>query len=347
MIPAMALWLRILLAAVCAMAVCFAVAPAVRSFARRVGAIDSPDMIRRVHTEPTPRLGGLAIFVGFLVGVLPFCPVSQPVQGIMLGCILIVVTGAIDDLISLSPWVKLLSQFAAALVAVAHGVNIAVLSHPNLLVEEYVVLNTLSVPITVLWILGVTNAVNLIDGLDGLAVGVSTISSVTMLIVALTAGQSAEAVVMLSALAGACVGFIPYNKSPATLFMGDTGSLLLGYLLSTVSVLGLFKMYAVVTFAVPLLALAVPLSDTIFAIIRRLLKGQNPMLPDRGHLHHRLLDLGLSQKQAVAVLYAVSAILGLAAVVLTASGITQYLLIAAAFAVAVTVWLFVFPRKKK
>jgi len=343
----MPLWLRLVLAAVCAMAVCFAVAPAVRSFARRVGAIDSPDQIRRVHSIPTPRLGGLAIFVGFLVGVLPFCPISEPVQGILLGCILIVVTGSLDDLLSLPPWVKLLSQFAAALVAVAHGVSIGVVTHPNWFVTKYVILNHLSIPITVLWIVGVTNAVNLIDGLDGLAVGVSIISSVTMLVVALTVGESAEAVVLLAALAGACTGFVPYNKNPATLFMGDTGALLLGYLLSTVSVLGLFKMYAVVTFAVPLLALAVPLSDTIFAIIRRTLKGQNPLLPDRGHLHHRLLDLGLSQKQAVAVLYAVSAILGLAAVVLTASGIVRYLLIVAAFAVAVTVWLFVFPRQKK
>lgn len=347
MIPELPLWLRLVLAAVCAMAVCFAVAPAVRSFARRIGAMDEPVDFRRVHKMPTPRMGGLAIFLGFLVGTLPFCPITPPVQGILLGCILIVVTGAIDDLISLPPWVKLLSQFAAALVAVAHGLTIEVVTHPNWFTTQYVILNHLSIPITILWIMGVTNAVNLIDGLDGLAVGVSIISSVTMFIVALTAGQSAEAVVLLSALVGACLGFVPYNKNPATLFMGDTGALLLGYLLSTVSVLGLFKMYAVVTFAVPLLALAVPLSDTIFAIIRRTLKGQNPMLPDRGHIHHRLLDLGLSQKQAVAVLYAVSAILGLAAVVLTTSGILRYLLIVAAFAVAATVWLFVFPRKKK
>jgi len=347
MIPAVPLWLRLVLAAVCAMAVCFAAAPAVRSFARRVGAMDQPGEARRVHTRATPRLGGLAIFLGFLAGALPFCPISQPVQGILLGCILIVITGAIDDLITLSPWVKLLSQFAAALVAVAHGVSIQVLTHPNLFVIQYVILDKLALPITVVWIIGVTNAVNLIDGLDGLAVGVSIISSITMLIVALTAGQSPEAVILLAALAGACVGFVPYNKNPASLFMGDTGALLLGYLLATASVLGLFKMYAVVTFAVPLLALAVPLSDTIFAVIRRALKGQNPLLPDRGHLHHRLLDLGLTQKQAVAVLYAVSAILGLAAVVLTTGGITKYLLILAAFAVAVTVWLFVFPRKKK
>lgn len=347
MIPEMALWLRLVLAAVCAMAVCFAAGPSVRSFARRVGAMDQPGEARRVHTQATPRLGGLAIFLGFLVGVLPFCPISRPVQGILLGCILIVTTGAIDDLINLSPWVKLLSQFAAALVAVAHGVSIEVLTHPNLFITKYVILDKLALPITIVWIMGVTNAVNLIDGLDGLAVGVSIISSITMLIVALTAGQSPESVVLLAALAGACMGFVPYNKNPATLFMGDTGALLLGYLLATVSVLGLFKMYALVTFAVPLLALAVPLSDTVFAILRRILKGQNPMLPDRGHLHHRLLDLGLSQKQAVAVLYAVSAILGLAAVVLTTGGITKYLLIFAAFAVAVTVWLFVFPRKKK
>ena len=229
---------------------------------------------------------------------------------------------------------KLLSQFAAALVAVAHGVNIAVLSHPNLLVEEYVVLNTLSVPITVLWILGVTNAVNLIDGLDGLAVGVSTISSVTMLVVALTAGQSAEAVVMLAALAGACIGFIPYNMNPAKIFMGDTGATFLGYILATLSITGLFKLYAIISFAVPFLILGLPIFDICFAFLRRIAKGQNPMTADRSHVHHRLIDLGFSQKQTVAIAYLLTAILGLAAVVLTSSGeLKALILIGAVFVV--------------
>jgi UDP-GlcNAc:undecaprenyl-phosphate GlcNAc-1-phosphate transferase len=207
--------------------------------------------------------------------------------------------------------------------------------------NEGVVLGALAVPITLLWIVGITNSVNLIDGLDGLAVGVSAISSVTILIVSLLVSEPNVALV-LAALTGACLGFMPYNMNPAKIFMGDTGALLLGFVLSTISVVGLFKFYALVTFAVPFLALAVPLSDTVFAFFRRLLRGQNPMKPDRGHFHHRLIDMGLSQKQAVILLYAVSAFLGLAAVVLAASGRMRVLLLIVTFLFAVIVWYYAF-----
>ena len=176
-------------------------------------------------------------------------------------------------------------------------------------------LGWLAIPVTVLWIVGITNSVNLIDGLDGLAVGVSTIASTTMFVVALLVSEGNVAL-LLAALMGACLGFMPYNLNPAKIFMGDTGALLLGYVLSTVSVVGMFKTYALVTFVVPILALFLPLFDTVCAFFRRLLRGQSPMHPDRGHLHHRLIDMGLSQKQAVAILYSVSAVLGLCAVVL-------------------------------
>ncbi len=343
MFSSWALWLRVLLALFAALGVSFAMTPAVRAFACRVGAMDVPGEARRIHDHPIPRLGGLAIFIGFLVGVLPFTPITVPVQGILLGCVIIVVAGVVDDLISLRPWIKLLAQLAAAGVAVAHGVTIHVLTNPAGIHQwEFIVLGALAVPFTLVWIVGVTNAVNLIDGLDGLAVGVSAISCTTMLVVSLLESELPEVSVILGALAGACVGFMPYNLNPAKIFMGDTGAMLLGYVLATVSILGLFKMYAVVTFAIPVLALAVPLSDTIFAIVRRLIHGQNPMKPDRSHLHHRLLALGLNQKQAVAVLYAISAILGLAAVVLAAGGAMRMLLLAVAFLIAVAVWLYVF-----
>ena len=342
MFPTMALWARILLSLSAALVVSFAVTPAVKSFACKAGAMDVPGEARRIHDHPIPRLGGLAIFLGFLVGVLPFTTLSKPVQGILLGCVVVVVTGAVDDFVTLKPWMKLAGQFLAAGIAVLHGVTIHILTNPNVFSEETIMLGVLAVPVTLVWIVGVTNAVNLIDGLDGLAVGVSVISCATMLAVALIVSEDPSISVILAALAGACVGFMPYNLNPAKIFMGDTGAMLLGYVLSTVSILGLFKTYAIVTFAIPLLALAVPLSDTIFAVVRRLIHGQDIMKPDRGHIHHILLDMGLTQKQAVAVLYAVSAILGLSAVVLAASGIMRLFLLLFAFAIAVTVWIYVF-----
>ena len=246
-----------------------------------------------------------------------------------------------DDIISLRYWMKLLAQIAAAVVAVAHGVVIEVLMNPNIFSQnESLLLGALSVPITIFWIVGITNSVNLIDGLDGLACGVSAISSVTMLVVAIMLSESNVAII-LAALVGGCVGFIPYNLNPAKIFMGDTGALLLGYVLATVSVMGMFKFYAIVTFVVPIMALALPLFDTLFAIVRRLLKGQNPMTPDRGHLHHRLIDMGLSQKQAVAVLYALSAMLGLTAVVISTSGGLRILLIVVEVFIAAAVGVFV------
>jgi UDP-GlcNAc:undecaprenyl-phosphate GlcNAc-1-phosphate transferase len=164
-----------------------------------------------------------------------------------------------------------------------------------------------------------------------------------MLVIALLVSDSSIAIA-LAALAGACAGFMPYNLNPAKIFMGDTGALLLGYVLATMSILGLFKFYAVISFAVPLLAIAIPLFDTVFSFCRRLLKGQSPMHPDRGHFHHRLIDMGLSQKQAVAVLYAISAILGLAAVLITTSGEIKALILILGLCVCALLWAFVYGK---
>lgn len=337
----MQLWLKMLLTIAVALIISLAATPIVKSFAEKVGAIDNPGEARRVHDHPIPRMGGMAIFLGFLISVVLFVDVTKQVQGILIGSVIIVATGAVDDIVSLKYWIKLLAQIVAAVVAVMHGVVIDILMNPNIFSENpSLLLGVLAAPITVIWIVGITNSVNLIDGLDGLACGVSTISSITMLVVALMVAEDNVALI-LAALAGACIGFIPYNFNPAKIFMGDTGALLLGYVLSTVSVMGMFKFYAIVTFVVPVLALALPLFDTLFAIIRRLLKGQNPMTPDRGHLHHRLIDMGLSQKQAVAVLYALSAMLGLTAVVISTSGGLRILLIVFELFIAVAVGVFV------
>ena len=323
-----------MLAILIAFVVSFALTPVVKILAQKLGAMDVPGEARRVHDHPIPRMGGLAIFLGFIVSMLLFADITQEVRGILLGSI-------IDDIISLRAWTKFLIQILAAVIAVLHGVVINVVSNPNVFSsQEAIVLGWVAIPITVLWIVGITNSVNLIDGLDGLAVGVSTISCVTILVVALLVSEPNVALIV-AALAGACIGFMPYNLNPARIFMGDTGSLLLGYVLATVSVLGLFKFYAIVTFVVPVLALAVPLSDTLFAFCRRILHGQSPFHADRGHFHHKLMDLGLNQKQAVAILYAISATLGLAAVVLTTKGTIRIALLILALLIGFVVCAFI------
>ncbi|MBQ6835711.1 MAG: undecaprenyl/decaprenyl-phosphate alpha-N-acetylglucosaminyl 1-phosphate transferase, partial [Clostridia bacterium] len=199
---------------------------------------------------------------------------------------------------------------------------------------------------TVIWIVGMINAVNFIDGLDGLAVGISSIASVSMLVVAALVSEG-YVVIIMAALAGACIGFMPFNINPAKIFMGDTGSMFLGYILAVMSVQGLFKFYAIVTFAVPFVVLGLPIIDTVFAIVRRLLKGQSPFTADRGHVHHRLVDLGFDQKQTVAILYALSAVLGLSAVVLTSSGEAKILILVLAVALAVFFGISVFAYDVK
>lgn len=340
------LLLRVGEALLCAMVVSFLMCPLVKSFAYKIGAIDVPKDNRRMHKKPVPRLGGLAIFLGFLVSLLIFIPIDRQLRGILLGAVIIVVLGVVDDITPLRAWFKFIVQILAALVAVYHGVVVNVLSNPNVFSDDpYWSLGWASIPVTVLWIVGITNSVNLIDGLDGLANGVSTISAVTMLVIALLVSEGQTALIMAS-LVGACVGFMPFNRNPAQMFMGDTGSTFLGYILATISIQGLFKYYAIISFAVPFLILGLPMFDTLFAIVRRLAHGQNPMSPDRGHIHHRLIDMGLSQKQAVAALYVVSSILGLSAVVLTTSGAMRAMLFLAAVAVvAFLTSRVIFPRE--
>ncbi|MCF0136963.1 MAG: undecaprenyl/decaprenyl-phosphate alpha-N-acetylglucosaminyl 1-phosphate transferase [Oscillospiraceae bacterium] len=339
---------KITLAIVTAFIVSFCITPIVKSFAKQVGAVDIPDNKRHIHKSPTPRMGGLAIFLGFIVAVLLLAKVTSQIRGILLGSVLIVVVGAIDDVLNLNAWLKFGVQILAAVIAVLSGVLINVVSNPLLITsEQALTIGVLSVPVTVIWIVAVTNSVNLIDGLDGLACGVSTIACISMLVVSMLVSEAnGNIAVVLAALCGACLGFLPYNLNPAKIFMGDTGALLLGYVLATVSVIGMFKFYAIITFILPVLALAVPLMDTIFAFTRRMLRGQSPFHADRGHFHHKLLDIGLSQKQAVAVLYAVSAILGLASVLLTTSGLLRTVVALIAFVIAVSIWLFIFRNNK-
>ena len=311
---------KMLLALAAAAAISFLTTPLVKNLAYKVGAIDVPKDNRRMHKVPIPRLGGLAIFVAFLLTVLIFADIDRQIQGILLGSVMIVVLGVLDDIMALKALPKLIVQISAAGVAVYHGCVIQFFSNPNVFsATTYVNLGWLSIPITIIWIVAITNAVNFIDGLDGLAVGVSAISTAALIVIALLVSEINIAMILV-ALFGACLGFIPYNMNPAKIFMGDTGATFLGYILATLSVTGLFKLYTIISFAVPFLILGVPIFDICFAFLRRIAKGQNPMVADRGHVHHRLIDMGFSQKQSVAIAYMLTAILGLAAVLLTSSG---------------------------
>lgn len=345
MFPGLADWIKMLLAFAVSLLVAYVMTPPVKRFAEKVGAIDVPRDNRRVHDHPIPRMGGLAIFIGFVLSLIFFVPMSTKVLGLLVGSVIIAVMGGVDDIVSLNPWVKLAGQIVAALVAIRCGLVFDVISNPNIFAEEtYIEIGWLSIPLTMLWIVGCTNAVNLIDGLDGLAVGVSAISSMTMLIVSLFVSEPVVSII-LAALTGACLGFMPYNLNPAKIFMGDVGSQLLGFVLSTASIMGLFKLHAIITFFVPLLALALPLADTIFAFFRRILHGQSPFKADKGHFHHRLLAMGLNQKQVVAVLYGISAVLGLLAVLMAGDSMAvKIICLVAAFIISLAIWLKVFKN---
>ena len=330
--------LPVILALGVAMLISFIATPLVKKLAYKMGAVDVPKDNRRMHDHPIPRMGGLAIFIGCVVSILLFADVDRSLRGILIGACIIVAVGVVDDGHPLGAGVKFILQIVSALIAVWHGVVIQTIANPLFFTDTpYWNFGIWAVPITVIWIVAVTNSVNLIDGLDGLADGVSTIGALTLLIIALMMGDL-EIAVITAALVGACVGFIPYNRNPAKIFMGDTGSTFLGYMLATVSVIGLFKLYAVISFIVPFIILGFPIFDTASAFTRRILKGQNPMKADRSHTHHKLIDMGMNQKQAVATLYMVAGVLGLCAVMIVTSGYIKVILsIAALVGVAITV----------
>ncbi len=294
--------------------------PFVKKLAQKIGAIDVPKDARRVHKTPIPRLGGLAIYYGFLISILFFYPIDRTFMGIIIGSLIIVGVGIVDDVKQLPARIKLLAQLAAAIVVVMYDVRIIAISVPSFIAESGIIpLGAFSIPVTIIWIIAVTNAVNLIDGLDGLAVGVSSIATFSLFFIAILAGEPRIAL-LTAAVAGSCIGFLPYNFNPAKIFMGDTGALFLGFILSVICIQGLFKGYVLISFVVPFLILGLPIFDTLFAITRRIKNKKPIMSPDRGHLHHKLMDMGFSQKQAVAILYIISSLLGITGVVVVEEG---------------------------
>ncbi|MCP3031449.1 undecaprenyl/decaprenyl-phosphate alpha-N-acetylglucosaminyl 1-phosphate transferase [Halobacillus sp. A1] len=285
------------------------ITPLVKKAALRLGATDQPNE-RKVHKGTMPRLGGLAIFLSFLAGIIVFYPDSTYTLPIIIGAILIIVTGVADDLVEVSPKIKLLGQLLATGVVIYGGVQVEFVNLPFGGQLEF---GMLSIPITVLWIVGITNAINLIDGLDGLAAGVSSIALLTISGMALFMGNTFVVIVGLIVL-GSTLGFLLFNFYPAKIFMGDTGALFLGFMIAVLSLLG-FKNVTLFSFIIPIIILGVPISDTLFAILRRKLQNKPWSSPDKSHLHHCLLNLGYSHPQAVLIIYAVSSLFSIAAVV--------------------------------
>ncbi|SFL88652.1 UDP-GlcNAc:undecaprenyl-phosphate GlcNAc-1-phosphate transferase [Paenibacillus sp. 1_12] len=288
--------------------------PLVKRFAFWVGAVDAPNH-RKVHSRIMPRLGGLAIFIAFVGAYFVVSPAVQSdvALGLLVGGAIVVLVGALDDRFDLSPRIKLLGQIIAACVVVYSGVVIDLVNVP--FGDTMISLTWLSVPLTIFWIVGVTNAINLIDGLDGLSAGVSGIAITTILVLALMMGN--VTVVLLSViLLGSIIGFLFYNFHPAKIFMGDSGALFLGFALATLSILG-FKQSIVLSLLVPIMILGVPISDTLFAILRRWVNKTPISKPDKSHLHHCLLQLGFSHRITVLIIYGIASIFGASAVLLS------------------------------
>ncbi|MBC8078712.1 MAG: undecaprenyl/decaprenyl-phosphate alpha-N-acetylglucosaminyl 1-phosphate transferase [Gorillibacterium sp.] len=288
----------------------------------KVGAVSVPNH-RSVHTKPMPLLGGLAIFLAFICSYFIVMPGIEYQDrdhiavGLILGGMVIALTGALDDRFTLSPKLKLLGQLGAAGIAVSFGLEIDVVNIPFGMSSYPILQEWISIPLTILWIVGVTNAINLIDGLDGLSAGVSCISAATILVVAILMPFSNPMVILLCIiLIGSSLGFLVFNFHPAKIFMGDSGALFLGYALSILSILG-YKQATIVSFLVPLLILGVPISDTMLAIIRRKLNNKPISVADKGHLHHRLMDLGFGMRKTVLTIYGVSIAFSLCAVLMT------------------------------
>ena len=331
------MWGDIAIAFILAFVVTFVATPYTIKIAKKVGAVDIPKDERRMHKKSMPKFGGPAVIAGFLVSAIyllvvmsiensinlfSFEEYGKKLLGMFLGIGIISAFCIVDDIKTIRPITKLIGQLLAAIVAVVAGIRIDGITLPFLNFPE--IHEITSVILTIAWVIIVTNAINLIDGLDGLSSGISVISAISLLIIFVLNGSSMVSIVLITALAGALVGFLPYNFSPAKTFIGDTGSNFLGYALSIISILGSAKTYTAAVIVLPLIVLGLPIFDTVWAILRRLIKGKSikaVFKADKGHLHHRLVAKGFSQKQAVLILYGISAIFGIFAVILCDSGI--------------------------
>ena len=301
--------LKIILLSGLTMFIALIVTPGIMKLSLKIDATDKPNH-RKVHTDPVPTLGGLAIFISFLIGLIILQPENSYHLPIVVGAFIIILLGFFDDLYNLSPKVKFFVQIlAAVLVVYWGGLQVEFINLPFGGKIEFGILSSI---VTILWIVGVTNAINLIDGLDGLAAGISAIALLTIAGMAMIMGDVYVTIIALI-LFFSTVGFLRYNFFPAKIFMGDTGALFLGYMISVLSLLG-FKNITFISFLTPIFILAVPISDTLIAMVRRYINNQPITSADSSHLHHRLLKIGLSHKQAVIYLYVLSGLFSLAAI---------------------------------
>ena len=344
------MWGDIAIAFLLAFITAFVITPYTIRLAQKVGAVDYPND-RRINKRPMPRLGGLAVIAGFMVSAI-YLIITMSIEkkvnfaeeglnrkliGCLLGAIILGITCYIDDVKDIKPLVKLAGQVIAAIVVVSSGVLIDNFTIP--FKENNVMLNEVfSFVLTVGWIVGITNAINLIDGLDGLSSGITLISCISLLIIFALNESPLIAIILITALAGAIVGFLPYNFNPAKTFIGDVGSNFMGFAIAVISILGVAKTYTAIVIIAPIIVLALPIFDTLWAIVRRIVKTKSikgVFKADKGHLHHRLMAKGYTQKQAVLILYGITATLGMVAIILLDSGIWKAL----SFALLVVVFV--------
>lgn len=323
---------QVLLPVILAFLIAYFVTPFVIKVAYKCGALDTP-CERKVHSGTMPRLGGLAIYLSFVSTILLTQSFDGRTIGFLLGCTIIVVLGIFDDIKGVSPKIKLAGQTLAALVVVLFGIQVNFITNPF---DDIVILGKLAIPFTILWIVGVTNAVNLIDGLDGLAAGTSGIAAITIAVVAWMEGHIAVAILSLI-LAGSVFGFLPFNFNPARVFMGDTGSMFLGFSLSVLAIIGLTKSATIISLFIPVVILGIPIFDTLYAIVRRFLNGTSIFQADKEHLHHQLLSLGLSHKQTVVTIYGVNFCLGGSAVLINLLAPAQAVIILVCLAITMII----------
>ena len=305
-----------------------AVTPLIKIVAFKLKCVDQPDNNRKKHERTTASMGGLAIFIGVAVGFLYLQPFAPQMTAIIIGAVIMLLTGLLDDIFNLKPIVKLAGQTAAAIVVASSGLVIEKLTIPFF---GTVYLEEIGILITILWIVGASNAINLIDGLDGLAAGVSAIAVSSILVMAIL-DYRIVVISLCVILIGGCIGFLFHNFYPARIFMGDTGALFLGYSIAVISMLGLFKNVALFSFIIPIIVIALPIFDTVLAIIRRMMKREGIATADREHIHYRLIKMGYSHKTSVLILYGFSAFFGVLAITfssgaLLSSAITMIILV--------------------
>lgn len=280
--------------------------------AKKKGFLDVPKDERRVHKKPIPVGGGIAMVISVSILMVYFLPINKNLIMALIASLIIAISGLYDDKEGLSPKLKFLFQILAAVILIIGGMKIEFFTNPFDSHDALLILNILSIPVTIFWVCGITNTINLIDGLDGLASGVSMICAISMFFITYKMGRY-DVSLVCALVAGACLGFLPFNFNPAKIFMGDTGALYLGFMLSYISISGFLKQAAILMIFVPVLILGVPVFDTAFAMVRRKLSGKSMVEADKGHLHHRLLKMGLNQRQTVVILYSISAIFGILA----------------------------------